>query len=479
LNILQAIDDAAVFAPWFERGDWSAWRAFLAALFALPMDEDQLAIYRRHTGRSEPPTAPFTEAALICGRRSGKSFILAVIAVYLATFRDYRAFLQPGERATVLVLASDRRQARAIMRYAVGLLEGVPMLRGLIESQTNEAVDLARRVSIEITTASFRSVRGATVCAALADEIAFWPTDEHSANPDSEITNAIRPAMATIPGAPMLMASSPYAKRGELYRAYRDHFGKDDAPVLVWQAETRAMNPSVPESFVAAAYARDAAAAASEMGARFREDIAAFVSRDVIDRAQRSEPLELPFNRAHTYSAFADPAGGGQDEFTLAIGHREGETLIVDVVRGMRGVPAEITATYAELLKAYGVREVIGDKYAGAFPSDEFARHKITYRYADKPKSGLYVDLLPALNSGRVELPPCDRLANQLASLERRTARGGREQIDHPPGGHDDRANVVAGLVATAAKRSGYDLIAAMRDTAPTYRPASPVRHYV
>ncbi|MEC8848755.1 MAG: terminase family protein [Pseudomonadota bacterium] len=462
MNILQAIDDPAVFAPWFERGDWSAWRAFLAALFALPMGEDELAVYRRHTGRSEPPTTPFTEAALICGRRSGKSFILAVIAVYLAVFRDYRAYLQPGERATVLVLASDRRQARAIMRYAVGLLEGVPMLRGLIESQTGESVDLARRVSIEITTASFRSVRGATVCAALCDEIAFWPTDEHSASPDSEITNAIRPAMATIPGAPMLMASSPYARRGELYRAHRDHFGKDGAPVLVWQAETRAMNPSVPESFVAAAFARDAGAAASEYGGRFREDIAAFVSRDVIENAQRSEPLELPFNRAHRYSAFTDPAGGGQDEFTVGIGHHEGERLVVDVVRGMRGVPAEITASYAELLKAYGIREVTGDRFSGSWCSDEFARHKITYRHAEKPKSGLYGDLLPALNSGRVELPPCDRLANQLASLERRTARGGRDSIDHPPGGHDDRANVVAGLVATAAKRSTYDLAAAL-----------------
>ena len=28
----------------------------------------------------------------------------------------------------------------------------------------------------------------------------------------------------------LMLASSPYAKRGELYGAYRRHFGKDDAP---------------------------------------------------------------------------------------------------------------------------------------------------------------------------------------------------------------------------------------------------------
>ena len=67
------------------------------------------------------------------------------------------------------------------------------------------------------------------------------------------------------------------------------------------------------------------------------------------------------------------------------------------------------------------------------------------------------LDMLPALNSGRVELPPDDRLVNQLIGLERRTARGGRDSIDHAPGGHDDRANVIAGLVSTKA-RSTYDL---------------------
>ena len=49
-------------------------------------------------------------------------------------------------------------------------------------------------------------------------------------------------------------------------------------------------------------------------------------------------------------------------------------------------------------------------KYAGSWPGDEFKKHNIDYTSSEKPKSGLYLDLLPALNSGRVELPPDDRL---------------------------------------------------------------------
>ena len=220
MNILQALDDPAVFRPWLERGDWTAWRAFLAALFALPQSDAERALYDVHTGRATLPAEPFSEAALVIGRRGGKSFALALVAVFLAAFRDYRQYLQPGERATILVVAADRKQAKTIMRYAAGLLEGVPMLRPLIERQSTEEIELRRRVVIEVATASFRTVRGRTIAAALLDELAFWRSDETSANPDTEIVAAIRPAMATIPSAMLLMASSPYAPRGELWRAY-------------------------------------------------------------------------------------------------------------------------------------------------------------------------------------------------------------------------------------------------------------------
>ena len=59
-------------------------------------------------------------------------------------------------------------------------------------------------------------------------------------------------------------------------------------------------------------------------------------------------------------------------------------------------------------------------------------------------------------NSGQVELPPEERLITQFASLERRTARGGRDSIDHAPGGHDDRANVVAGLMQSSKARNEF-----------------------
>ncbi|HEX7618777.1 MAG TPA: hypothetical protein VF480_08675, partial [Verrucomicrobiae bacterium] len=64
-----------------------------------------------------------------------------------------------------------------------------------------------------------------------------------------------------------------------------------------------------------------------------------------------------------------------------------------------------------------------------------------------KTKNDIYRDLLPIINSRQCDLLDHPRLFGQLVSLERRTARGGRDSIDHPPGAHDDIANSVAGVV--------------------------------
>ena len=186
-------------------------------------DDEQLAIYTKYTGRTTPPTSPLHEAWLVCGRRAGKSFILAIVAVFLGAFTDWRPFLGPGEVGTIMVICADRRQARTIMRYCLGLLIAVPMLKQLIESETRESITLRNRIVIEVHTASFRSTRGYTCVAALLDEVAYWPVDESAAEVDVEVLNAIRPSMATIPGAMLLAASSPHARKGALWSAYTKH----------------------------------------------------------------------------------------------------------------------------------------------------------------------------------------------------------------------------------------------------------------
>jgi hypothetical protein len=452
MNILAAMDDPAVFAPWFRRGNWQPWRTFLAALFALPMSADQLALYKECTGRSEPPDSAASEAWLVCGRRAGKSFVLALIATFLACFRDYRGFLAPGERATIMVIATDRRQARVIVRYIAAMLRGVPMLAATIERETAESFDLANCVTIEVATASFRKTRGYTIAAALCDELAFWPTED-SAEPDVEILNALRPASATIPNAMLLCASSPYARRGALWDAHRRYYGKP-GKVLVWQAATRTMNPSVPQSVIDEAMGRDEASALAEYGAQFRTDVERLFTREAIEACISPGVFERPPLTSLNYIAFVDPSGGSADAMTLAIVHREADAVTVDAVRERKPPfsPEAVVHDFATLLKAYRCSSVRGDRYGGEWPREQFHKVGVEYRLADGTRSDLYRELLPTINSGLIDLLDHDRLVAQLVGLERRTARGGKDSIDHAPGSHDDLANAVAGAAYEALK---------------------------
>ena len=261
--------------------------------------------------------------------------------------------------------------------------------------------------------------------------------------------------MATIPGAMLLCASSPYARRGALWDGYRRHFGKD-SPVLVWKAPTRTMNPQVAQSVIDAAIEADPSSAAAEYMAEFRTDVESFISREVVDAAIILGRHELPRIEGVNYVAFCDPSGGSSDSMTLAVSHMENDRVILDLVRERKPPfsPDDVAREFAATLKDYGIASVRGDRYGGMWPRERLAVHGIDYQNATQVKSDIYLSLLPLLNSGRVELLDHPRLTAQLCALERRTARGGRDSVDHSPGSHDDLINAAAGAIVLAAQRT-------------------------
>jgi hypothetical protein len=460
-NIIKAMTDAELFGKWFQRGlfrgdSWHNWRVFLAALFGLGLDAEEREIYKHFTGRDDVPIEQVSESWLICGRRSGKSLVAALIAVFLAVFRDYTSYLAPGEVATIMVIAADRKQARVVLGYIFGFFDTIPILSQMIESRTKESVTLTGRVRIEVHTASFRALRGYTVACAILDECAFFPTGD-SASPDEEIVTALRPAMATIPGSLLLGISSPYAKRGVLYEAFTAHYGKAGAPALVWKAATRSMNPTVSKATIAMAYLRDSAAADSEFGANFRSDISGFVSREVVEARVDRGCFERPPVKGFNYVGFADPSGGAADSFTLSIAHSENDKAILDVVREVIPPfsPEQVVSEFAQVLKAYGIGTVVGDAYGGTWPREQFQKRGIEYRVSDRTRSEIYLSFLPMMMSGTLRLLDSARLVSQLVGLERRTARSGKDSIDHSPGSHDDVCNAACGALVEALGGAG------------------------
>jgi hypothetical protein len=252
------------------------------------------------TSARSSPDKPLRELWLEIGRRGGKSRICSLIAVYLATVVDHSASLVPGETGVVLLCAPSQRQARVLLGYVIAFLRATPALASMVTRETEFSVELSNGIAIEVRSGNFKTVRGFTIIAAIVDELAFLPASEDSAIPDTELMNALRPAMASIPGSLLICSSTPHAQAGEFHRAHGKFFANEDSDdIAFFNASTLVANPALDARVVEQAFQDDAVVAASEYGldgfVSFRSDVESFVSLEVLNSAVNPDrPLILP-----------------------------------------------------------------------------------------------------------------------------------------------------------------------------------------
>jgi hypothetical protein len=346
-------------------------------------------------------------------------------------------------------LACDRDQSKIVLNYIKSYFDEIPALKAMVTRETATGFELNNGVDITVATNSFRSVRGRPILLAILDEAAFMAS-ETSASPDTELYAALKPALATIPGSRIITISSPYRKSGLLWNQYQRFFGKDDDNVLVIQASVRQLNPTIPQSLVDDAIAEDPASASAEWLGQFRDDLAAFLTIELIESAvDRNVIVRPPLANRFSYWSFVDASGGVKDSFTCAIAHDENGVGVLDCLVEIKAPfnPHLATEQISNTLKAYGLYSTKGDRYAAQWTVDAFATHGIKYEHSERDRSALYADVLPLFTSGRVKLLDNRRLVKQFAGLERRTSSLGKDKIDHGPGGHDDLCNSVAGAL--------------------------------
>jgi hypothetical protein len=455
-TIIDAMNSEKLFLPWFRGSSWDGWRAVLKATAALPMTDEEIEFFKSVAGGSEPPQKRPREAWYIAGRRAGKDSIVSLVAAYAASTFDPRGILRPGERALVACIAPDRETARIIKGYITAFFEAVPSLAAMIQRETKDVVELRNMVDIAILTDDFRSVRGRPILCCVLDEAAMLDSSGESAT-GLELYAAILPGMSTIPQAQMFAISTPYAKKGLLFKKFADRFGTDNDDVLVIQAASHVLNPTLDTRDRDRQMAEDPSRARAEWYAEFRDDLVAFIDPAVVDRCVVKGRVELAPVPGITYTAAVDPSGGSSDSMTLAIAHSEGEDRgILDLVREWPSPfsPQQVVSEIVEILRRYNATSsVVGDRYAGEWAREPFRNHRVEYLVAEQTRSEAYLTLLPAINSGKVELLDNKRMIAQLCALERRTARSGRDSVDHPAtkGAHDDVINAAALALVGAA----------------------------
>jgi hypothetical protein len=439
---------------------WQQWRSVLKGAFGIALNREEARQFEAVAGSRKPPAQKVRELWCILGRRSGKSRVAAALAVFFAVLVDHSSKLAPGEVGHVLVLAASKDQARTIRRYAEGFLRASPVLAKFIADVTADEIRLKNNVTIAVHPANYRTIRGRTLLACIFDEIAFWRSEE-SAQPDIEVYRAVLPALSTT-GGMLIAISSPYRKSGLLHTKHRDYLGLDDDVVVVIQGESERFNPTLAADIIERAKAEDPESALAEWCGEFRNDLSQFLDDQSLDAAiDNGRPLELPpRDGIGPYQIFVDPSAGRHDAFCIGIAHREGDRIIADVIRGRKPPfdPATVAGEFAALAKEYRCTKVVGDNYSGEWVSQAFKGAGVDYTRSELPKSGLYLEGLPAFSRGAISIPNHPLLIRELRLLERRTARSGKDSVDHGPSGSDDHANVLFGAMYLLRQRPSMEI---------------------
>jgi hypothetical protein len=450
ISLREALSDDGLLGLALKGDSWATWRACLLAMVGEPLDAHERALFEARADRDPPEEAP-REIVVVAGRRAGKDQALSALAVFLACCKDYSRVVKPGELARLMVFAPDLTQAVEFRNRASGHLHASPVLSTMVESETQYAIRLNNGVTIECRSSSYRRLRGMTSIAAICSEAAFYYSEDHFAETDQAILSAIAPSLLTT-GGPLILSSSPHARRGELFRRFSAAYGRSGGAMALW-GDTSSWNPTVDPAAIEAAYAADPAEAAAAYGAKWRDDLSAFVQRSVIEACVARGIVERPPHPAYVYRAFADFSGNRSDSHGLCIGHTEkladgGRLFVIDLVREVKPKSDldQMLDGFAADLRRYNLGSVVGDRYAGDWPIIALRERGIEFKNAKHSASDHYIELLALMNTKRIVLPDVKVAIEQLASLDR-SASG---KISHPKNGHDDVSACIAGCAYLA-----------------------------
>jgi len=436
----------------------------------LPPDEREIA--GRIFGPSVDVIRPLarTVIAAVLGARSGKSVIGAARCLHAALTCPIDR-LGPGEVGYVLLLAPDLRLSRATLNYCRGFIHQVPALKRLLVSETGDRLTLKRerrQVSIEALPAARggSSARGRSLLGALMDESAFFK-DERFQVCDVAVYQAIAPRL--LPGAQLLLTSTPWSQSGMIYDLWRSNFDRPTTS-LVAHASTSTMRGDDPNiaAMIERERQRDESNWRREFCAEFLPGTAGAVfDSESINACVRPGPASLPADPSRSAWAAID-LGFANDASALAIVRQaDGDFLeVCDLTEwhsspGAPLLPGELLAgRVLPRLRAHGAHVLAADgHYIAAVREHLGGAVRIVPVGTDAAgKAEMYRRAQEAIHAQRVRLPDHASLLRQLHEVTSRPLPGGAVRIESPhrPGSHGDLVSALVGAIYLArGVRSG------------------------
>src|SRR5260221_8085621 len=141
ISLAAAMRDPKLLGGPFKADSFWPWHCLARVISGEPLDEREAELFRKCTGRTKLPTGPVSDLTLLVGRRGGKDRFLSAVAVHRAALAgDWSKTLSVGEQGVVLLIGSDKKQARILRRYCRALV-ATPMIREEVTRGTDEILE--------------------------------------------------------------------------------------------------------------------------------------------------------------------------------------------------------------------------------------------------------------------------------------------------------------------------------------------------
>jgi hypothetical protein len=257
-----------------------------------------------------------THACWALGRRSGKTLMASIAAVYSCFVLEstYKRKVRKNEKWHIVTIANDQQQAKIALNNIRQLILDSP-LGGEITRETATEIEISNGCVFRAIPASARASRGTAVVMCVFDELAFQL--EGDANRGAKaIYDALSPSIAQFGGdGRILELSSPWLTDGLFYSHFKEAESGEFPFMQAANIPTWEINPNLPWGcpFLQAEQKRDEDKFWTEYGARFRGNKSSLLASEIVDAAINKERgMLLPDRQIMgKYVLALDPARGG------------------------------------------------------------------------------------------------------------------------------------------------------------------------
>ena len=434
---------------------------------------------------------------LICGRRSGKTTMAAILAIYCAISNNWKPFLKKTPFATVLILSHSREFSDEVLEMIRYFIEESPILYRLINKEKRNTASTLNlkmpwilptreiqesRVQIKVGAASSKTTRGVAACAVICDEIAYWNLDENMKETDAKILKAVRPALKQFGKLALLIKlSSPGIKQGSLYQEYtqwKDGVLPDS--YAVFKAPSWMMNTILPKEEFIEEWKLDPDGFDTEYRSNFVDSLSNFILPEFIDMAvMKGVQFRPPEEDGDVKYFAAIDAAYKSDSFTFSlvgIHHGRVKQYVVKGWKGTKKDPVsafEVAEYVKNICKQYKVDQVGADQYSFQPLREIFDKYNVAleeYTFTSTFKKKIYFNAKKMIHSQQADLLDCEIQTKELKELVVEQSPTGTIKIGHPQGGTDDYADSFAIACYLATENVGTDHF--------TFNAAEPVKNY-